>query len=170
MAWGALAYCSGVIHSGRVAGLGQHTMCSRVPSDCPSTVLIQPLGGSPLGDAVERLEKSLDVYNSKIELRPDETPTWPVSEASALMEAWATFETARSALSLASVPDVNEDLIRTKEIERLLEWLRSERRLESLIAERLSGLVVTFGREVLTSEGVGRSACWSGRRVLAETA
>lgn len=118
----------------------------------------QSRSGDPLGDAVERLEQALEVYYSQIDLRAGEASVLPVSEANALMDAWAAFETARSTLGLASdggepVPVLTRDVLGTTEIRRLLEWLRTERELESLIAGRLSRLVVTFGREVLTSEG-----------------
>ena len=113
----------------------------------------------PLGDAVERLEQALEVYNSQIDLRAGESSALPVSEANALMDAWAAFETARSTLGLASDGGAPALLLRddaqgTTEIKRLLEWLRTERELESLIADRLSRLVVTFGREVLTRDGI----------------
>ena len=128
----------------------------------------------PLGDAVERLEQTLEVYNSQIYLRTGEASALPVSEANALMDAWAAFETARSTLCLASdggalVPLLRgDDVLGATEIERLLEWLRTERELESLIADRLSRLVVTFGREVLTSEGT-EPLCVSVRSARSQT-
>ena len=112
----------------------------------------------PLGDAVTRLERALDVYNSQIDIRAGEFPAVRAGETTALMEAWDAFETARSTLALAGepmpVPDMKEDVIGTAEIERLLDWLRNEQEIEVLIADRLKRLVVTFGREVLTSEGI----------------
>lgn len=112
----------------------------------------------PLGRAAERLQQALGIYNLQIDLRADEAHAVTAGEATALMDAWTAFENARSTLGLANrvaVPDAleREDVLRRNEIERLLEWLKNEQELESLIASRLSQLVTNFGREVLTSEG-----------------
>lgn len=113
----------------------------------------------PLGDAVAQLEQVLSVYNGKLILRAPEAPGFEKSEAHALMDAWTAFETARATLGLASKDESTrssapDDSLGRGGIERLLEWLRSEQELESLIADRLSRLVATFGREMLTPQGI----------------
>ncbi|HET9644931.1 MAG TPA: hypothetical protein VFP68_16600, partial [Burkholderiaceae bacterium] len=130
--------------------------------DDSSTADSPPADGhidDPLGRAAESLELALEVYYGQIDARGGNPFNLPMREAGALMDAWTAFETARSTLKLGRRGQISRDLEKTQwpgesEIETLLQWLRSERDLESLVAERLSSLVNTFGREVLTASGL----------------